>query len=226
MKRLFVIPTLLVLALALVSMALGSPTASAARPLTGSGSFSEAHASFFSEADGVQTSTFVDAHDDAFSDPFGGTFEGSSVFIFISQFNPGNPGNPGDDVTRNFDGVAELAPDQFQVSADLGSATLNAVVTVCERPSGACFDVTVNLTWAGTGDAHNNSGVSNQRIDRCRIHSTFSGSFRDATATGTVSDGSTDFVSGPSDFAQLSTFSFKDRFVGDCSFLFPPPPGP
>jgi hypothetical protein len=218
MKRLFVIPTLLVFAVVLVSTTLSSPhSASAARPLTGGGSGSEAHASFSSESGGVQTFTFVDAHDESFSGP-GGSFEGSFVFIDITQFDPGT------NVTRSFVGDAELAPNQFQVSGDLSLATLDAEVTVCERRGTECLDLTVDITWSGTGQTRTASGKSKTSINGCRIHSTFSNPFRDATATGTVSDGTTNYTPDPSDFATISTFSSQDTFIGDCSSLFPPPP--
>lgn len=234
MRRfLFVSGALAVLALALASQSLSSPrTASAAAPLTGSSEGVSANASFFSDVDGVQTSTFVDAFHETHSDP-GGTHEHSSVFVQIFEFDPGNPRNPRDDTFRNFFGSAELAPGQLQVSEALDSATLNAGVLVCELPGGPsspptlnCFNVTIDLAWAGSGEVHNQSGKAIVRIDGCKIHDTFSSSFRDATATGTVSDGSTDFVLGPSDFGGVSTFSSKQTFTGDCSFLFPPPPEP
>jgi len=226
MKRLLVIPTLLVFALVLVSTALGSPTASAAAPLTGGGSGSFAHAEFSAEAGGVQTSAIVDVQDSAFSDP-GGAFEGSFLTVFASRFDPGDPDNPDDDQLDLLQGNAELAPDEFRVSADGSSATLSAVVTMCSQISPDCFNGSVNLSWTGTGQSQTFSGKAIVRAGgNCRIHDTFSDSHGAASATGTVSIGTTNFTPDPSDLAEIAIFSSHQRFTGDCGFLFPPPPGP
>ena len=218
-------------AVAFSALAFAPRSASAAGTVTSTGSGASASASFFADIGGVQTSTFVFASDHSFSDP-SGTFEGSDVFVDIFQFDPGNPRNPRDDKFHSFSGYAELPSGQFQVADDLSSATLSAVVNVCEfegkqpPPQPNCFDVTVDLSWAGTGVVQTFSGKSNSRFDGCKVHSTFSGSFRSASATGTVSDGTTNFTPNPSDFADMSTFSFKDTFIGDCFFPEPPPPEP
>lgn len=222
MRRLLFFPSaLLVISLALVSSALGSPsTASADVPLTGFERFADAGAEFSSDVGGVQTQTFVFASDQAVSDPFFGSFEGSFVEIGISQFDPGNPRNPRDDTFHSFFGFAELAPEQFQLSSDLSAATLNAVVTVCEGPSD-CFDVSIDLTWSPTGEVRVGSGRANERFNGCKIHTTFSNSFSDATAAGTVSDGTTNFTPNASDFGHLGSFDAERSFIGDCGSVFP-----
>jgi len=226
MKRLVVFPALIALALVLFSAALGSPTATAAAPLTGSNSASFAHAEFSSEVGGVQTSAIVDVQDVAFSDP-AGSFEGSFLTVFASRFDPGNPNDPTDDQLDLLQGNAELAPDEFRVSADGSSATLSAVVTMCSQISPDCFNGSVNLSWTGTGQSQTFSGKAIVRAGgNCRIHDTFSDSHGAASATGTVSIGTTNFTPDPSDLAEIAIFSSHQRFTGDCSSLFPPPPGP
>ena len=218
-------------AVAFSALAFAPRSASAAGTVTSTGSDASASASFFADIGGVQTSTFVYASDHSFSDP-SGTFEGTDVFVDIFQFDPGNPRNPRDDESHYFSGYAELTQDQFQILGNLDSASLSAVVNVCEfegkqpPPQPNCFDVTVDLTWTGAGALGTSSGKFNSRFDGCRVHSTFSNSFRSAVAEGSISDGVTNFTPNPSDFADLSTFSFKDTFIGDCVFPEPPPPEP
>ncbi len=232
MKRLLTPPLAMLLIAGFASLALAPGSASAAGPTVISGSSSNASASFFSDVNGVQTSTFVYANDNTFSD-LNGTFEGSDVFVDIFQFDPGNPNNPRDDQSQYFSGFASLAPDQFVMNGDLGSATLSAVVSVCEftgkkaaaspPPSEPnCFDVTIDLTWDGTGTVATSSGRSNSRFDGCRIQSSFSNSYRSAVASGVVSDGTTDFAPNPADYGDLSTYRFQDKLSGDCFFPEPP----
>jgi len=222
-----------ILAVAFTALALAPRAASADGPITNTGSGTSASASFFVDIDGVQTTTSVFANDGSFSGPEG-SFEGSDVFVDIFQFDPGNPRNSRDDEFHSFSGYAELAPDQFQVFGDLDSASLSAVVNVCEFPGKEggppappppepnCFDVTVDLTWTGAGAVQTFSGKSSSHFDGCRVRSTFTNSFRPASAAGTVSDGTTNFTPNPSDYADMSSFSFKDTFTGDCFFGEPP----
>jgi len=230
MKRPLLFAAALV-AVAFSALAFAPRSASAAGTVTSTGSDASASASFFADIGGVQTSTFVYASDHSFSDP-SGTFEGSDVFVDIFQFDPGNPRNPRDDTFHSFSGYAELTSGQFQVVGNLDSASLSAVVNVCEfegkepPPQPNCFDVTVDLTWTGAGALNTASGKSNVRFDGCKVHSTFTNSFRSAVAGGSVSDGVTNFTPNPSDYADMSTFSFKDTFIGDCFFPEPPPPEP
>ena len=233
MKRLLLFAAALAGGFLATGLAPGS--ASAAAPITFTASDATASASFAADIDGVQTSTSVYASDHSFSD-LSDTFEGSDVFVDVFQFDPGNPRNPRDDKFHYFSGYAELTQDQFQILGNLDSATLSAVVNVCEfegkeggpgaapPPQPNCFDVTVDLSWTGTGIVQTFSGKSNSRFDGCRVHSTFSNSFRSAVAEGGISDGVTNFTPNPSDFADLSTFSSKDTYSGDC--FFPPPPEP
>ena len=235
MKRLLLFAAALAGGFIATSLAPGS--ASAAGPITFTESDASASASFASDIGGVQTSTSVYTSDRSFSD-LSGTFEGSDVFVDIFQFDPGNPRNPRDDKFHYFSGYAELTPDQFQILGNLDSATLSAVVNVCEfegkdggppappPPEPNCFDVTVDISWTGTGDVQTFSGKSNSRFDGCRVRSTFTNSFRAAAAEGSISDGVTNFTPNPSDFADLSTFSSKDTYSGDCAFPEPPPPEP
>lgn len=202
-----------------------------ARPVKISGSSSSAGASFFNTAaNGVETSTFVSASDFTFTDPIG-TFEGSEVYVDIFQFDPGNPRNPKDDKFREFFGFAELTPVQFQVIGNLDSASLSAAVNVCEfvfevpsrgrkpPPAPRCFDVDLNLNRGGAGDVSTFSGKSIFRFDGCRVHSTFSDSFRSADVGGTIIGDSTDFTGGAPGFGDISTSTFTNASSGDCFFF-------
>jgi len=199
------------------------------KPIAVSGSQSAADASFFSiDGSGVETSTFVFASDNTFTDP-SGTLQGTDLFLDIFQFDPGGP-SPNDDRFRQFSGFASPAPEQFQVNGNLESATLSAVVNVCEftfevpargrkpPPPLNCFDVAVDLSWTGSGDVQTTSGRSIIRSDGCRIRSTFTELFRPAEASGSIIADSSDYTGGAPGFGSMFTFSFQDKLSGDCGF--------
>ena len=103
-----------------------------------------------------------------------------------------------------------VAEDAFQ-AVKLDSATLNATIEVFDFVSFTLFPVHVSVNWTGIG-----------ATTREKIHSQtstpgtlfiFRGDFmmREATASGTVSDGTTNFTPQPATSAQL--FSTKQGDV-------------
>lgn len=88
----------------------------------------------------------------------------------------------------------------FRIPGNLGSATLEAVIPVCDAVSGACFDVEVHLSWAADGDAFDDSTACAARTVRY------------ATAVGTVSAAGENYTPAPSFEGQL----VKSRSTGDC----------
>jgi len=107
-----------------------------------------------------------------------------------------------------------FAPDQdFRMSEGLTSASLNGTVEVCNQfDPFECFDVTIDLDWAGTGEA--SRGINNTHIiGPFQIFTKFRGLIRDAQAIGSVSDGITNFTPTPSTFGSLqSADSMELRF--------------
>jgi hypothetical protein len=103
------------------------------------------------------------------------------------------------------DGTAVLAPGQFQIDSLLTAASLTATIEVFDFVSGASFPVEVNVSWTG------GSGLTSART---HTRETFPGfklnlredrTFRHATATGTVSDGTTNFTPEPATDAELAS---------------------
>jgi hypothetical protein len=100
-------------------------------------------------------------------------------------------------------------------SRQLDAATLATTVSLTDYSS--CFDpscvgqpygdVSVNLTWTATGPATRVHDVSTVHAPGFTTTSHFSGTFRPATASGTISDGTTNFALLPLQFAQIASVS-------------------
>lgn len=125
----------------------------------------------------------------------------SGADIFIGQF---------DNCTQTvlLQAVGSTFSSTFQVSKNLSSASLSATIPVFDAVSGnPLFNVSVSQTWTATGPLSIESSTSHFHTKGFTINSHFTGRFRNATASGTVSDGTTNFTPSPSGFAQIGTFT-------------------
>jgi len=106
-----------------------------------------------------------------------------------------------------------LIPDQdFQISPTLDSATLNTTINVFDGASS--FDVTVNLTWTGTGALARRNFHSHGSLPACKTNLHSNDLFRPAQVSGDVSDGVTNFISGLTGSASLSSGKSGNVDVG------------
>jgi len=103
------------------------------------------------------------------------------------------------------EGSAPLADPDFQVLGRLDSATLTTTIEVCDFVSGACFPVDIDLTWTGTGEIERNKDSLHFDTPCCKFRQRFMGTRRVAEASGSISDGVTNFIPEPAVFAQLVT---------------------
>ena len=94
-----------------------------------------------------------------------------------------------------------LAPD-FQVRNDLTSAALNTSISVTDFVSGNTFNVSVNMTWTSTSATSHELSTFHLHTPGFTENAHFNADFRTANASGTVSDGTTNFTSSQSVFAQ------------------------
>ena len=184
---------LAVVSLALVLMALALP-ARAAGVETQHVKFKgqTAQAQFSSTQGCVQTDVFVVASDGlAKLDP-GGPEAVSGGETFISQFDVCTQTQ-----LRTAFGFAVLAPDEFQIDQQFTAASLTATIEVSDSVSGASFPVHVSVRWTGFGDTFRDAYTTHEEEPGFKVNSYFDGTFRQATASGTVSDGTTNFTPEP-----------------------------
>jgi len=152
----------------------------------------------------IETLAFVD-----------GTQNGSSLEadVFISQVNnctatPLSGGGCGP--TALLCAFGTTFSPTFQVSKALDSASLSATIPVFDSVSGNTFNVSVDVTWVATGPLSRESGSSHFHTKNFTENFHFNDEFRDASASGTVSDGTTNFSPSPSVFAQTASFKSGD----------------
>ncbi len=185
---------LAVVSLAFVLMALALPArAAGAETLHVKFQGQTAQAEFSSTKGCVQTVVYVLATDGRFKTDPGGPEAASGGEVYISKFDVCAQ-------TQLVDafGFAVLAPDEFQVDEQLTAATLTATIEVSDFTSGTSFPVHVSVSWTGFGDTFSQDERYRQEgAPGVWVNFHLDGTFRQATASGTVSDGTTDFTPEP-----------------------------
>src|SRR6266498_5224316 len=185
---------LTVASLALVLLALALPArAAGAETLHVKFQGQTAQAEFSSAQGCVQTVVYVLATDGRFKTDPGGPEVASGGEVYVSQ----------EDVctqTQLVDafGFAALAPDEFQIDEQLTAATLTATIEVSDFTSGISFPVHVSVSWTGFGDTFSQDDRFHvKEAPGVWVNFHLDGTFRQATASGTVSDGTTNFTPEP-----------------------------
>ncbi len=107
-------------------------------------------------------------------------------------------------------GFADLPPGAFEVKGNLISATLDASIDVFDFVSNTTFPVDVSLSWTGTGAVSVSRFHGITRTPGFRENSTFTGSSRPATASGSVTALGMNFSPNPAVFADLESVEQGD----------------
>lgn len=170
----------------------------------------ESVSAFFSSIDGcVETNVFVSATEGNFQSSPGRPSPVSDLFLFISQYDFCT-----DTLLLSADAFAVLSDEEFEVARKLASATLITTVTAFEHVSETPFDVSVDLTWTAVGPLSRQNNKSHFSTPGCKILSRFKGSSRFAEASGSVSDGTTNFTPEPSVDAFITSAKSGDVVIG------------
>ena len=93
-------------------------------------------------------------------------------------------------------GLTEALPaGALQVSKQLDHASLTMTLPMTDIDTGATFDVDVNVDWVGTSDIYRDDVNSNDLYGKgCHVLNRWKGSGRTADASGSVSDGATNYT--------------------------------
>jgi hypothetical protein len=94
--------------------------------------------------------------------------------------------------------ITPLSKTDLKIAGNLDSATLHATVSVFDEVSATFFDVTVDLTWTGTSSVDHQNTHFNYGFEDCHFLLRSNSAFRFAEASGTVTDGTTNFTPEPS----------------------------
>jgi hypothetical protein len=184
---------LTVASLAVVLMALALPVrAAGAETLHVNFKGQTAQAEFSSTHGCVQTVVYVLASDGRFKTDPGGPEAASGAESYIFQ----------SDVCTQTQllaayGFAVLAPSEFQIDQQFTAATLTATIEVFDDVSGTSIPVAVSVRWTGFGDTFSQDDRFHLKVPGLKVNFHLDGTFREATASGSVSDGTTNFTPEP-----------------------------
>jgi hypothetical protein len=148
----------------------------------------------------VETFVYVDGtqgHKSTEADVFVGQFDNCTQTLLLSAF--GSASNP-----------------HFQVDKKLGSASLSATIPVTDEVSGTTLNVSVSVTWTALDALMQENGTFHFHSKGFIDNSHFNAAFRDANASGTVSNGTTNYTPASADYAQIASMK-----TGDVSITHP-----
>jgi len=194
MKMTRITRCLLVLLLSLGAFAF-SPSAPRVQAASGTTAVFRFHglsafASFDNVSGCIETTVFVDGSQNTVNNQ-----RTSTADIFIGLFDTCTQ-------TPLLEAIGSTVNPNFQVRKDLTSAALNTTISVTDLVSGNTFNVAVNLTWTSTSATSHELSNFHLHTPGFTENAHFNADFRYATASGTVSDGTTNFTPAQSVFAQ------------------------
>ncbi len=98
----------------------------------------------------------------------------------------------------------------FLIDKTLLSASLTATILVTDTVSGNTYPVSVDMTWTSTSAIGHQKSTFHLHTKGFTENNHFDADFRDALASGTVSDGTTNFTPSLSVFAQTMSAKSVD----------------
>jgi hypothetical protein len=167
---------------------------------------------FFSRTDPsgcIVTNAFVFASEEGFRSPPEPNEIASWTEFAISQYNACTG-----ILLLDAEGFGLLADSDFQVSRNLDSASLNTTANTFDEVSRTWFEVSIHLTWTGTGLLTHQNNTTHFNNPDCHINAHLNNPFRDAESSGSISDGTTNFAPAPSVSAAISSTNYGSAFVG------------
>jgi hypothetical protein len=106
---------------------------------------------------------------------------------------------------RSAFGLATLTPAQFHIDQHLNAAMLHATTQVTDVVSGKTFPVDVSVRWTGSGDTVRDKNPVHLKEPGFKRIARFIGAVRNATASGSVSDGTSNFTPQPASVADMGS---------------------
>lgn len=133
----------------------------------------------------------------------------AGAFVGISQFNSCTQ-------TQLFSGTgsASFTDSEFQIGTKLESATLNTTISVCDSVSNSFVNISVNLSWAcAVKPFYENAHMFSHFSDFILNVHTFGTTCDSASASGSVSNGTTNFTPEPSETANIVSVNIGELGV-------------
>ena len=161
------------------------------------------HAEFYNsdETGCIYTDAFVSASEQLSQNKPGTGSSTSGIHVYISKWNECTQQS-----LVSAEAFAPLPETDYNISGSLRKASLKTTVTVTstdpENP--VSFDVFIDLAWTGSDVTLHQTSNTQTDYHSCRTNQRYNNTFHYAKATGTVSDGVTNYSPAVSDFATIS----------------------
>lgn len=203
LKRLL---SLVVLVMALSSLALPAQAAPGqTSQYRFSGQFADAYFSSPDASGCVSTDVYVFGVDGRVKYQPGRPEAQSFAGLFVSRYDYCT-----DTLLLAADGYATLSEDALLIDRQLDSATLTATIDAYDYVSGATLPLTIDLAWTGSGDTYRIKDHFQIKAPGFKLNARFDGTFREGQASGTVSDGTTNYTPEPAVFASLGAVRYGE----------------
>lgn len=99
--------------------------------------------------------------------------------------------------------TTELPEVSFDVSRQLTTARLNTTIDAYDWSSNHAVPITVDVTWTGSGELNRTNDHYRYHGDGMMITTHYHGISRHAEVSGSVSDGTTNFIEGDTGYGTL-----------------------
>ena len=163
---------------------------------------------YFSQIDGcINTDAFVQGLDFQYKKP--PAEPQSYVYLTVSRYN-----NCTGEPILYVEAFGWVSESDFQVSQKQDTATLTATVTGYDWVSQSNVELSVDLTWTAEGPFTRTKTNNHYKFPGCHINEKFTQMTRTGVASGSVSDGETNFTSEPSWSASIWEFKSGSVEVG------------
>lgn len=102
-------------------------------------------------------------------------------------------------------GESALEEEEFQIDRRFTAATLRTSIPMFDFVNGTEFTAEVDQSWSATGDTVRIKDHFQVKTPDFRLNAKFDGTFREASASGSLSDGTTNFTPGPAAFSDTGS---------------------
>lgn len=117
------------------------------------------------------------------------------------------------EVLLDASGTVKLAKNSLKVDSQIRSARLSATVTIHDSASGQDIQLPLNLTWAATSDLMQTHVDFFYQVPGVVVKTKgkFNSASRLAQASGSLSDGFTNYIPGVSEDAEISSLAVTKK---------------
>ena len=147
----------------------------------------------------VVTTAFVFASEQLAQYVAGAGIPSTGVELYVSKYNQCT-----EETLISAENIVPVPQADLNISGSLRKAVLKTTVNVYDAEKNVSFEVFVDLSWTGTDTIVRQNTTIQYDFPDCRTNDHSNSTFHFAQASGTVSDGTTNFSPDPSTFGTIS----------------------